>query len=136
MARHQKNLAMVLASVGWEIRELTIDIAAQHAVVRLHRWDGRWIYVDYSPRGAVVERWHTQTKHGKTKERKPIPWTFAEDEFLGRVKCPEVRSALREMCNYVAPGRCGQVRGAQCVDLRHAIELRRGQDSKRIRPHA
>jgi len=121
IARHQKNLAMILASAGWEIRELTIDIAAQHAVVRLHRWDGRWLYVDYSPRGAVIERWHTRNKHGKTKERKPIPWTFAEDEFLGRVKCPEVRSALRAMCNYVADNPLPGLPQLQSSQIRKAL---------------
>jgi len=102
IARHQKNLVMLLESIGWEIRELKIDIAAQHAVVRLHRADGRWLYVDYSPRGAVVERWQRRSADGRTNERKPVPVNVLTDEFLGRIRCPEVRSALREMCNYVA----------------------------------
>lgn len=100
--RHQQRLVHILEQVGWEIRELNIDAHANHVVARLHRTDGRWLYVDCTGRTSVVERWHRRNIQGRTQERKPMPVGVLQDEFLGRIKCEGFRSALREMCNYIA----------------------------------
>lgn len=99
---NEQHLVRVLESAGWQIRELTIDAHRNHVVVRLHRNDGRWLHVDCTDRSSVVERWQRRSAIGKTNERKPIPVNVLEDEFLGRIKCQGFRSALREMCNYIA----------------------------------
>ncbi len=48
----------IFEQIGWEIREVSIDMAAGRAVVRLHRQDGRWLYVAADASGkATIERW-------------------------------------------------------------------------------
>lgn len=105
--------------IGWEIRELTIDLAAGRAVVRLHRQDGRWLYVAADSSGrATVERWQ--------RDRKPTGSGGADvvtDTFLGRTHCLGARAALRAMANYVAdnpaPGRTALPRS----DVRDGVRL-------------
>lgn len=117
----QKRLVAVLECVGWEIRELTINAVSGHVVARLYRTDGRWLYVDCAIKLAVVERWHRRAVTGCTRERKPIPVDVLRDEFLGRIRCEGFRSALREMCSYVAMNPAPGFAVLPAAELRKAL---------------
>ena len=88
----------IFEQIGWEIREVSIDMAAGRAVVRLHRQDGRWLYVAADASGkATIERWQRGRRATGSGGADVVV-----DEFLGRTPCLGARAALRAMCDYVA----------------------------------
>jgi hypothetical protein len=121
VSHHEQRLVRTLEQVGWQIRELAIDTHNNYVVVRLHRADGRWIHVDCTERASSVERWQRQNVDGRTRERRPVPVDVLEDEFLGRIKCAGFRSALREMCNYVASNPAPGFAALHASELRKAL---------------
>ena len=121
VAHHDQRLVRTLEQIGWQIRELTIDAHRGHVIARLHRSDGRWLHVDCAERSAVVERWQRRNIDGRTRERKPVPVDVLQDEFLGRIKCEGFRSALREMCNYVALNPAPGFTALPASELRKAL---------------
>ena len=98
-----------LASLGWEIRAVEIDLAAGRAVLEVHRADGRWLYLSADALGrATVERWQRRREWQRGAPRAPC-YEGSVDTLLGRERCSGARSALRTVAHYLAanpaPGR-------------------------------
>ena len=94
-------LRQTLQLHGWDIRTVEIDLIAGRAIVEIHRFDGRWIYLAGSPEGSVnLERWHrTPTVY---RYRGGPECDGFNDQFLGRSRPEGLRSGLRSLCNYIA----------------------------------
>lgn len=105
VARRMGALGATLRRVGWEVRELDLDLHAGRLTVEAHRDDGRWLRLTADPLGRVhLERWHRRIV------LRGVPQSpHVDDQFLGRQRCEGSRSGLRRLCGYVAanpaPGR-------------------------------
>lgn len=109
----------MLEQIGWEIREVSIDLAAGRAVVRLHRHDGRHLYVAADASGkATVERWQRETTPTGS-----IRSDVVSDRFLGRSPCFGARSALRTMCDYIAENPAPGCAALPASTVRDSIRL-------------
>ena len=96
-----KALACGLERHGWSVRNVDIDLVAGRAVVELHRFDGRWVYLDARTDGSTcVERW--QRRATVTRYRGGPQCDSFEDQFLGRSRAEGPRAGLRTLCNYLA----------------------------------
>ena len=98
-----------LASLGWEIRAVEIDLATGRAVLEVHRADGRWLYLSADALGrATVERWQRRREWQRVAPR-AASVEAPVDTLLGRERCAGARSALRSVAHYLAanpaPGR-------------------------------
>lgn len=100
------QLAAGLQAAGFEIREMDLDLVAGRAVVRVHRFDGRWLYLVATAGGASIERWHRDAV--VTRYRGGPECDGHRDQFLGRTRYEGARSALRALTTYLsdnpAPG--------------------------------
>lgn len=96
-----KTLGATLARLGWEARDVEIDLVSGRVVVELHRFDGRWLRLAADDLGrASIERWHRNATIARY--RGGPQYDSFEDQFLGRDRCEGARSALRRLCAYVA----------------------------------
>jgi len=108
-----------LASIGWEIEAVEIDLCRGRAMMVIRRADGRWLRLDADEHGrASVERWHRRREWHRAKDAAGAE--RIADDFLGRERATGAASALRVLACYVAenpaPGRealgAGEVRRA------------------------
>jgi hypothetical protein len=104
------SVVAVFHRIGWEIREVSIDLSRGKAVVRLFRYDGRWLHLSVKVDGdATIERWHRDRPDQRGMGGSGPLFEGIKDTFLGRTVCTSARPALRALCNYVAenpaPGR-------------------------------
>lgn len=89
---------------SWDLREVDVDLIAGRLVVRLHRFDGRWLHLSArADGGATLERW----------DRRAIVYRYRglqhdgfEDVFLGRSRAEGIRSGLRALSAYIADNPC------------------------------
>ena len=97
-------LCVVLGHIGWEVRNVDLDLVAGRATVEVHRHDGRWLYFSVDPLGrASIERWDRTIRLGRRAADKGGPQSpQIEDTFLGRTRCEGARSGLRSLCTYLA----------------------------------
>lgn len=111
--------SLLLASIGWEIEAVEIDLRRGRAMMVIRRADGRWLRLDADERGrASVERWHRRREWRRAKDAAVVE--VIVDAFLGRERATGAGSALRVLACYVAenpePGRealgAGEVRRA------------------------
>lgn len=94
-------LAAQLERHGWEVRSVDIDMIAGRAVVEIHRFDGRWLYLACNDGGSVnLERW--QREAVVTRYRGGPECDSFKDQFLGRSRPEGLRAGLRMLCNYIA----------------------------------
>lgn len=114
--------AHALASIGWEIEAVEIDLHHGRAMMVVRRYDGRWLRLDADGLGrASVERWHRE----QVWERSPGAAGFQRcaDTFLGRDRATGAGSALRVLAAYLAdnpaPGRAALGAG----DVRRALAV-------------
>lgn len=115
-----KALAAVLHLAGWEVRNVDLDLVAGRAVVELHRYDGRWVYLSADDLGrASIERWHRNAV--VTRYQGGPQCDGFEDLFLGRTRCEGARSALRSLCSYVADNPAPGFRTLAAPDVRRAL---------------
>lgn len=91
-----------LERCGWEIREIDLDLVAGRAIVRVHRFDGRWLRLSATESGAVLERWHRDEVVERTYNGGGVQIDTHRDRFLGRTRAEGPRSALRALCTYLA----------------------------------
>ena len=115
-----RALACGLQRIGWEIREVDIDTVAGRAVVRLHRFDGRWLHLAADDIGrASLERW----------QRDAIVYRYRggpqcdghEDRFLGRSRHEGLRSGLRSLCTYIADNPAPGFPSLTSADVRRLV---------------
>ena len=92
----------ILASAGWEIVAVEIDLHAGRAVMEIRRADGRWLYLAADRHGhASVERWQRAGATMRTS-RRAASFDGVADTFLGRDRCEGPREALRMVAHYLA----------------------------------
>ena len=100
-----KALAVGLHLVGWEVRQVDVDLVAGRLVVELHRYDGRWVYLAAHANGSTtIERWHRRAV--VTRYRGGPECDGFEDQCLGRTRCEGPRAGLRSLSNYIADNPC------------------------------
>jgi hypothetical protein len=113
-------LAATLALTGWEVRTVDLDLVAGRAVVEIHRYDGRWLWLNADGFGrASVERWHRRAI--VTRYRGGPQCDSSEDDFLGRTRCEGPRAALRHLCGYIADNPAPGFRSLPASDIRDAL---------------
>jgi hypothetical protein len=89
---------------GWHLREVDVDLVAGRLVIRIHRFDGRWLHLSArADGGATLERWHRQQKPYRYRG---VQHDGFEDTFLGRIRAEGIRSGLRSLSNYIADNPC------------------------------
>lgn len=97
------DLVAGLQRCGWEIREFDLDLVAGRAIVRVHRFDGRWLRLSATDSGAVIDRWQRDAVVERTYNGSGVQIDTHRDRFLGRTRYTDgPRSALRGLCAYIA----------------------------------
>ena len=109
-ARVPAALAITLSQVGWELREVNINLVNGRAVMRLFRADGRWLYLAASADGSgSIERWHRDQRDQRGMGGSGPLFGGIDDTFLGRTRCATAEATLLALADYVAenpaPGR-------------------------------
>lgn len=99
----------ILASIGWEILSVEIDLVAGRALLDIRREDGRWLRLSADALGrASIERWQ-RDRAWQRSSRRAASYEGVADTFLGRERHEGPRQALRYLSHYVAenpaPGR-------------------------------
>ena len=94
-------LRQTLQRHGWDIRTVEIDLIAERAIVEIHRFDGRWVYLAGKAQGSVnLERWHRTPTVYRYRGGPQCDWF--DDQFLGRSRPEGLRTGLRSLCKYIA----------------------------------
>lgn len=93
---------------GWDLREVDVDLVTGRMVVRIHRFDGRWLYLAArADGGATLERWHrTATVKRAFGAPNGAQFDTFDDQFLGRSRAEGIRSGLRSLSTYIAENPC------------------------------
>ena len=118
----EKLLAIGLQRIGWEARNIEIDLVVGRVKVELHRFDGRWLYLVADAEGcAQIERWHRRAI--VTRYRGGPECDGFEDQFLGRTRCEGPRAALRSLASYVAENPCPGRLAIGAEDVRNLLRL-------------
>ena len=117
--------------IGWEIREVSIDIARGIAVMRLFRRDGLWLFVAADASGkSTIERWQRESvmANGRGCSGRGFKSNVIKDSFLGRSSCFGARSALRAMCDYVAENPAPGCASLSATTVRNSVRLLMGDE--------
>lgn len=103
-----RTLAQGFERAGWDLREMDVDLVAGRLVVRLHRFDGRWLYLSArTDGGATLERWHRMAVVKRAfGAPNGVQFDAFDDQFLGRSHTEGIRSGLRSLSNYIADNPC------------------------------
>lgn len=105
-----------LQLLGWEARELDVNVGSGAVSLRLFRADGRWIHLHRDHVGRVViERWQRRAVVTKYRPgRNPTSNGFVDD-FLGRERPDGLRTGLRTVGNYIADNSGDRALGRNAV---------------------
>lgn len=116
---HLRLFVAVLEEIGWECRELDLNLHSGYARVTLHRHDGRWICLFADGIGRVT----LERNHRRFAWRNPNRQDGAliVDEFLGRQRCEGVRSGLRTVTNYLADNPAPGFAALPAAQIRRAL---------------
>lgn len=113
----------LLASAGWEIVAVEIDLHAGRASMEIRRADGRWIYLAADRHGhASVERWQRSREWSRTS-RRAASFERVDDTFLGRDRCEGPRQALRVVAHYLADNPAPGYRAITTGESKAALAL-------------
>lgn len=99
----------LLASIGWEIVSIDVDLVMGRALMDIRREDGRWLRLSADALGrASIERWQ-RDREWQRASRRAASYEGRADTFLGRERYEGPRQMLRHLSHYVAenpaPGR-------------------------------
>lgn len=115
----------LLASIGWEIVSVDVDLVMGRALMDIRREDGRWLRISADALGrASIERWQRDREWCRASRTTPS-YEGPVDVFLGRERYEGPRQMLRHLSHYVAenpaPGRAelpvGSVKAAVALLL-------------------
>lgn len=115
-----KALAFGLERIGWEARDVDIDLVAGRVVVELMRSDGRLVRLTATEDYAVLERFHRRWRE-PANARRPQLGDGLGYEFLGRIQAEGPRSGLRALCSYVADNPAPGLAALPPSEVRHLL---------------
>lgn len=120
----QSAVVATFERIGWEIREVNINLATGKAIVRLFRSDGRWLYLSASADStATIERWHRDRLDQRGMGGIGPMFHGMDDRFLGRTRCVHARHALRALADYVAENPAPGREALPATAIRNAVRM-------------
>lgn len=95
------KLARALHRLGWEARDVDVDLVRCTLRIELHRYDGRWVtlWTDALAR-TMLERWSRTPRIVRAFGNGPEIDSH-EDTFLGRVRFRSPEAGLDALLAYV-----------------------------------